>query len=139
MKQTVFITIVLMLALTACDNKKPAAEAFIPSPVPAPAAALPSAQPAMNEQAPATAAASAVPQVQTQTATVVSTIDVTEFTYIEIEQDGKTRWLAAPTIAAKKGDVVQFDSGPTMSNFTSKALNRTFPNMTFVNRATIGK
>jgi hypothetical protein len=74
---------------------------------------------------------------QTQRATVVSTIDIPQFTYLEVTQDKQTRCLAAATIAAKKGDVIQFDRGETVTNFNSKALNRTFASITFVNRVSI--
>jgi hypothetical protein len=77
--------------------------------------------------------------VQTETATVVSTIDVLEFTYLEVTQNKQTRWLASQTIAAKKGDVIQFDAGSTIPDFKSKTLNRSFPDMTFVDHATIIK
>jgi len=142
MKKTVFITIFLTLALTACDKKKLSTEPFVPTPTTSsasmPGAAMPSAQPSMNAPAPNMAPGGAVTHALTQKATVVSTIDVSEFTYIEVSQDGKTRWLAAKSILAKKGDTIQFDDGATMANFNSKALNRTFPSITFVNRATIG-
>ena len=141
MKQTAFIALLLTLALTACDKKKLSTEPFIPAPATSsatmPAAALPSTQPSMNAAAPAMAPTSAATRALTQKATVVSTIDVSEFTYIEATQDGNNRWLAAKTILAKKGDIIQFDDGATMANFNSKALNRTFPSITFVNRVSI--
>ena len=76
---------------------------------------------------------------QTQKATVVSAIDIPQFTYIEVKQNNQIRWLASKTVTTKKGDVIQFDRGETVENFSSKALNRTFPSITFVNRATIVK
>jgi hypothetical protein len=75
----------------------------------------------------------------TQKATVISTQDVPQFTYLEVKQGDQTRWLAASTIAVKKGDVIQFDNGSTMLNFSSKTLNRTFPSITFVNRVVVAK
>jgi hypothetical protein len=75
----------------------------------------------------------------TQKATVISAIDVPQFTYLEVKQDNQTRWLAASTIAVKKGDIIQFDNGATMENFNSKILNRTFPSITFVNRVTVAQ
>ena len=39
----------------------------------------------------------------------------------------------------KKGDAIQFDHGETVENFNSKALNRIFPSITFVNHATVVK
>jgi hypothetical protein len=76
--------------------------------------------------------------VQTQQGTVISSIDIPQFTYLEVKQDGKIRWIAAATLAVKKGDIIDFDEGSTMHNFTSKTLNRTFPSITFVNNASVG-
>ncbi len=68
---------------------------------------------------------------------VVSTIDVPQYTYIEVKQDNKTFWLAAPATAVKKGDMIQFDNGAVMTNFNSKSLNRVFPTIIFVSRVVI--
>ncbi len=70
-------------------------------------------------------------------AKVLKVIDVPQYTYLEVTQDKKTLWLAATTVAAKQGDVVQFDEGMVMTNFKSKSLNRTFPSITFVNRVVV--
>lgn len=74
----------------------------------------------------------------TQQATVVSTINVPQFTYIEAAQGKNTIWLASSTMALKKGDVIRYDDGAVMNNFHSKTLNRTFPSITFVNRVVVG-
>ncbi len=137
MKHTALIAALVMLPLTACD-KKPSQEPFVPTPMSPSSGFLPAGHPPMNN------GDQALPVdetkiAQTQKATVVSTIDIPQFTYLEGTQDNQTRWLAASTIAAKKGDVIQFDNGATMSDFNSKALDRTFPSITFVNRASIVK
>ncbi|MEO8332096.1 MAG: hypothetical protein ABI479_06650 [Gallionella sp.] len=138
MKHTAFITAMFMLTLTACD-KKPSQEPFVPTPVFSSSDTLPDGHPPVNSED-QTATLSGPPETtQTQTATVVSSIDIPQFTYIEVKQNNQTRWLAAATIAVKKGDIIQFDAGSTISDFRSKALNRTFPGMTFVNHATIKK
>ncbi len=72
-----------------------------------------------------------------QKAKVLSVIDVPQYTYLEVTQNKKTLWLAAATVAAKKGDVIRFDEGMVMTNFKSKSLNRTFPSITFVNRVVV--
>jgi hypothetical protein len=72
-----------------------------------------------------------------QKAKVLSTIDAAPYTYLEVTQNKKTLWLAANAVPAKKGDVIRFDDGMVMTNFHSKTLNRTFPNVTFVNRVVI--
>lgn len=136
MKHTALITALVMLTLTACD-KKPSQEPFVPTPAASPS--LPPGHPLVNTEDQTTTLSGEPEVVQTETATVVSTIEVPQFTYLEVKQNNQTRWLASSTIAAKKGDVIQFDSGSTMDNFKSNALNRTFPSITFVNRATIVK
>jgi len=74
-----------------------------------------------------------------QKAKVLSTIDAAPYTYLEVSQNKKTLWLAATAVPAKKGDVIRFDDGMTMTNFHSKTLNRTFPSVLFVNRVVITK
>jgi hypothetical protein len=68
-----------------------------------------------------------------QTGKVLSTINVPSYTYVELSQGNKTMWLAAATVAVKKGDMVRFDDGMVMSNFYSKTLKRNFPSIVFVN------
>lgn len=73
----------------------------------------------------------------TEKGKVLSAIDANEYTYIEVEQDKKTLWLAAPTVAVKKGNVVRFEDGAVMTDFRSKLLDRTFPSIMFVSRVVI--
>jgi hypothetical protein len=136
MKHTALITALLMLALTGCD-KKPPEETSAPPPVFSPSGSLPAGHPPINTVDQTSAPSDESEVLQTQQATVVSVINIPQFTYLEIKQNNQTRWLATSTIAAKKGDVIKFDSGSTMDNFKSKALNRTFPSITFVNRVTV--
>jgi len=136
MKHTALITAMVLLTLTACD-KKPAQEPFVPMPLATPSDSLPAGHPPVNTDNKTTTLSGEPEVVQTQKATVISAIDIPQFTYLEVTQNKQTRWLASSTITVKKGDVIQFDNGSTMANFTSKALNRTFPSITFVNRATV--
>ena len=132
MKYTALISALAMLALTACD-KNPGGQPIIPPPAKPhtpmiPANALPPGHPAKSDDA-----------EKLQKATVVSTLDVPGFTYIEIKQGHDTRWLAASTTDVKKGAVIEFDNNPPLENFKSKTLNRTFPSITFVNSVTVIK
>lgn len=70
---------------------------------------------------------------------VLSTIDTGQYTYIEVLQDKKTLWLAAPAIALKKDAIIRFDDGAEMNNFHSKTLNRTFPSVRFVSGVALSK
>jgi len=70
---------------------------------------------------------------------VISSIDASIYTYIEVSEGGKTVWLAAPTVAVKKGETVGYDDGAVMTNFFSKSLNRTFETVIFVGKAAVVK
>lgn len=157
MKHIALITALALFNLTAC-NKKPADKTPIAvaptmtqmAPPIAPGTPMPPGHPdisgAMNSTAtmsgmnmPATANNAQSESVQTQTGIVISSIDIPQFSYIEVKQGKEIRWIAASTLAVKKGDEIDFDDGSTMTNFNSKQLNRTFPSITFVNNATIAK
>lgn len=68
---------------------------------------------------------------------VLSTLEASEYTYIEVAQGKEKRWLAAPKVALKKDAVVRFEDGAVMNNFHSKLLDRTFPSVMFVNRVVV--
>ena len=57
------------------------------------------------------------------------------YTYINLEQNGKRRWFAVPHIKLRPGDVVEIMPGAVMKHFTSKTLNRAFPEITFSSQA----
>jgi hypothetical protein len=75
----------------------------------------------------------------TQSGKVLSTINVPSYTYVELSQGNKTMWLAASTVAVKKGDLVRFDDGMVMNNFYSKTLKRSFPSIVFVSALAVDK
>lgn len=68
---------------------------------------------------------------------VLSTIDTGQYTYIEVQQDKKTLWLAAPSVALKKGNLIRFEDGAEMVNFHSNTLKRTFPAIRFIGRVAL--
>ena len=68
---------------------------------------------------------------------VLSTLEASEYTYIEVAQGKEKLWLAAPKVAVKKDAVVRFEDGAVMTNFRSKLLDRTFPSVMFVNRVVV--
>lgn len=63
---------------------------------------------------------------------VVSSINTAGYTYIEVNQNGKTLWLAAEMTALKPGDQIRFDEGALMTSFHSSSLERDFPAVLFV-------
>jgi hypothetical protein len=134
MRNNAIIAALVMFSLAAC-NKKPAEEPFVPDPVIPSTGTLPAGHPAINSQA--NALADMPGAFQSQKGTVVSIINIPQFTYLEVRQNSKTLWLASSTVKVKKGDAIEFDSGSTVANFTSKTLNRTFPSITFVNHVTV--
>lgn len=54
------------------------------------------------------------------------------YTYIEVESDGRTRWLASSPVRVEPGDAVRWGESAVMRNFTSKSLGRTFDELLFV-------
>ncbi|MBU1664919.1 MAG: hypothetical protein KKG92_05915 [Gammaproteobacteria bacterium] len=98
-------------------------------------AATPASNPHAGMNLPAVTAPAAQPSQQ---ATVLSTVSAPPYIYIEVMQDKKTLWLAATSVAVKKGDVIQFAPDMALENFYSKTLKRTFPSVIFVSRVVVG-
>jgi hypothetical protein len=57
---------------------------------------------------------------------VVSTMNASGYTYIEVDEKGKKLWVAVMEVKVKPGDEVEFPDSPALENFQSKTLNRTF-------------
>ena len=156
MKHSYLFAVLIAFSLTAC-GKNPAETPAPQAPVAPPASpslglmskdatkmapVAPSVSPPlglMSRDAAKTAPAAAEPAL-TQKAQVLSAINVAPYTYLEVTQDNKTRWLATTATAAataKKGDTIQFDDGTLMTNFNSKVLNRTFPSIALVGHVVV--
>jgi len=65
---------------------------------------------------------------------VVETINSGGYTYVNIEKDGKSTWVAAPEMKVSVGDNLSFPPGMPMTNFKSKTLNRTFETIIFTGK-----
>ena len=64
---------------------------------------------------------------------VRSTQDAAGYTYIELTTDaGDVVWLATPETELADGSRVTWQGGSTMTNFTSSSLDKTFPEILFV-------
>ena len=63
---------------------------------------------------------------------VTQTMDAGRYTYIALDTGAGEKWAAAPTFEVKVGDVVEAQQGIVMKSFHSKTLNRTFPEILFV-------
>lgn len=62
---------------------------------------------------------------------VVETMDSGGYTYIRLENDGKSVWAAVPTMKVSIGQELKLQAGQKMPNFKSKSLNRTFDSVIF--------
>lgn len=103
-------------------------------------AATPSGQPSVeNATGKVQLAAAAANEQMPRKGKVVSNMDASIYTYIEVSENGKNVWIAAPTVTVKKGDTIRFSDGAVMSNFYSKSLNRTFDSIVFVGKAAVEK
>jgi hypothetical protein len=63
---------------------------------------------------------------------VTQTMDVSEYTYIEIDTGNGLVWAAGPVTNVKVGDTVETSSGIEMVNFQSSTLGRTFDKIRLV-------
>ena len=62
----------------------------------------------------------------------VETIDASNYTYINVDENGKTFWIAVPQMVVNKGETLYFSKSMEMKNFKSESLNRTFESILFV-------
>lgn len=115
MNRLLLAAIVTAVGLSACSKKEEAA-------------------PANSTAAPATAP-NALPPVYSATPNsgkVLQVIPAGSYTYIEVETGGQNVWIAGGPIQIKAGDTLQWGDYAVMNNFNSKALNRTFEQILFV-------
>jgi hypothetical protein len=54
------------------------------------------------------------------------------YTYMKLENDGDTFWVASSVINVKRNDVVTWEGGSVMTDFQSYALNKRFKEIRFV-------
>ncbi len=66
------------------------------------------------------------------TGTVLEVIDSSLYTYLQVSSGGDAVWLAAYRNDIAKGEAVSYTKGILRTNFHSKALNRTFDKIIFV-------
>jgi hypothetical protein len=65
------------------------------------------------------------------TGKVLETLDGGGYNYANLEKDGKKTWVAYSPFPTKVGDTLSFSNCMEMTNFQSKALNRTFDSVLF--------
>jgi hypothetical protein len=89
--------------------------------------------------APAGAGAGTAEAGRSAGGTVKSVTNAGGYSYIEVDQGGKTVWVAATETALKKGDKVQWQGASEMRNFTARSLNRTFDQIIFAQSVAVAK
>ncbi|MDH3762579.1 MAG: GW dipeptide domain-containing protein [Gammaproteobacteria bacterium] len=60
-------------------------------------------------------------------------MDSAGYSFIRVQENGKSIWLAAPSTRIEIGQSIQWSGGGQMRNFTSRSLDRVFEEITFVN------
>ncbi len=63
---------------------------------------------------------------------IVEHMDAAGYTYILANEDGKEYWIAIAQMPVKEGETIYYTQSMEMKNFTSKALDRTFDSILFV-------
>jgi hypothetical protein len=63
---------------------------------------------------------------------VTQTMDVSQYTYVEIDTGDGLVWVAGPVTQVKVGDAVEVSGGIQMVDFHSSTLDRTFDNIHLV-------
>jgi hypothetical protein len=80
--------------------------------------------------APAAAGAASAPSVSV-TGKVLEVKNVDSYTYLRLSTPNGELWAAVMTAKVKKGSTVTIENGVVMSNFFSKSLKKTFPQVLF--------
>lgn len=65
-------------------------------------------------------------------AKVLETMNGGGYTYAQVDEKGNVYWIAGPQANITVGETISFIEQMVMTDFTSKALNRTFDNLVFV-------
>jgi len=123
----VFVAIALIIGLDSCaKNDKPlVSPAGAGAAVTAPAATTPGTDPHA-------ASTTIIPAGVGHKASVLEVLQAGEYSYIQVQENGKQFWVATVQAKASKGDVIEFADSPLFPSFQSKALNRTFENLMMV-------
>ena len=68
---------------------------------------------------------------------VVNAIRGGGYTYMHLENEGRKFWVASSVINVKRNDMVRWEGGTVMTDFTSYALNKKFDEIHFINAVKI--
>lgn len=108
-------SIFFIIGLTACSQDKPKQQE--------------SATPQIAQQQPETGAPA--PAAIPVKGKVLETMDASGYTYLNVETDAGTKWIAVNQTPVAVGEEITFMDGMVMQNFFSKSLDRTFPEIVF--------
>ena len=88
---------------------------------------------ASAQQAPVQTPSDADMQLNTpHIANVLETMNAGGYTYAKVDEKGNIYWIAGPQSNISVGTTISFIEQMVMTDFTSKALNKTFDNLVFV-------
>jgi hypothetical protein len=73
----------------------------------------------------------------TYSGTIAEVIEVDSYTYLRIESDQGSAWIATSLVWVNEGDAISFPSGVLMQDFHSATLGRTFDKIMFVENITV--
>ncbi|MDP2362449.1 MAG: GW dipeptide domain-containing protein [Ignavibacteria bacterium] len=76
---------------------------------------------------------------QFRNVTVEEKLDASNYTYLKVNENGNSFWIAVPTMNVKPGEKISFSKFMEMKNFKSETLDRTFESVLFVEDAGKGK
>ena len=63
---------------------------------------------------------------------VLETMNAAGYTYVRVDENGASVWIAVMEVPVKVGDAVEFPDTQPMIGFKSRTLNRTFDAILFV-------
>ena len=119
------LIVTLVLSLAGCNpQQQQAADVASEAPAVTQAAA----------PAPAAPAPTAPSHAQARQGRVVSAQVAGGYSYLEVDTGGERIWLATMISDARPGEQIAWQKSAVMQNFTSKALQRSFDRIHFVDR-----
>lgn len=77
------------------------------------------------------AASFAADQPQSESGTVLETMNALNYTYMNVKTATGSKWVAIPATTVAVGDTVHFLDGMVMKDFNSQTLERTFASILF--------
>jgi hypothetical protein len=99
-----------------------------------PTSAMPEGHPSIEDAAGApSASATNLPNE----GKVVDVRNASGYTYVEVTYKDATRWLAAPRVDVAKDAMIRYGNGSVMKDFFSKSMNKTFPEILFLDRIVV--